>query len=97
TNLIIESKEEAYAFAPITLIVRPAPPLLPFGWKLTPLLALLWTLILVMYARIRKRKVQQGIRATSNVPRMVLYLLLLGELLVVAYILLWILGFAALI
>ena len=96
TSLIIESKEEAYAFAPITIIVKPAPPLLPFGWKLTPILALLWTLILVVYARIRKRKAQMGERPKSDVPRMILYLLLLGEFLIVGYIFLWILGFAAL-
>lgn len=93
TNLIISSKEEAYAFSPIKIIIKPNPPLIPsLAKRITPWLALLWTVLFVAYAVIRKRKTRMGDVPKSGRPRMILYMLLFGEIIILAYVFLWYFG-----
>ena len=91
-NLIVYSRENAYAFAPVKIIIKAKPPLIPIHKRITPWLALLWTIIFVIYAIIRKRKTRVGDAPTSNRPRMILYMLLFGELITLAYVFLWYFG-----
>ncbi len=95
--LIISSKENAYAFAPIKLIVKPEPPLIPFKGQLTPIITLVWTLMLIIYTIIRKRKIRKGTARPSKVARLIVYMLLLGELIIFIYIILWLIGIIELI
>lgn len=92
TNLIVFSKEGAYAFAPLKIIVKPKPAQIPLSKRLTPWLALLWTILFVKYAISRKRKAREGEIATSPWPKIILYLLLLGEFFILVYIFLWYFG-----
>ncbi len=91
-NLIVYSAEDAYAFAPVKIIIKAKPPLIPIHKRITPWLALLWTIIFVIYAITRKRKARMGEIATSNRPRMILYMLLFGELVILAYVFMWYFG-----
>ncbi len=56
--LIVGTKEGAYSYAPIKLIVRPRP-LFFAGGAFLPVLALLWTLLLIIYAVHRKRTMEE--------------------------------------
>lgn len=90
--LIAYSDEEAYDFTPIIIKIYPKPAMLPLRGYLTPLISLLWTLIFITYAVIRKRKAMHGEVAKTKVPRMILYLLMTGELIIIIYVTLWILS-----
>ena len=90
--LIAYSDEGAYDFTPLIIKVYPKPAMLPLRGYLTPFISLLWTLIFIIYAVIRKRKAMHGEVARTKVPRMILYLLMTGELIIIVYVTLWILG-----
>jgi len=90
--LILSSKEKAYAFAQIKINVKPEPPLLPLKGQLTPIIALAWTLILVLYTVLRKRRMRRGELTPSKSARLIVYMLLLGELLILLYLTLWAFG-----
>ena len=90
--VIAYSDEGAYDFMPVLIKIYPKPPLLPLRQNLTPLISLLWTLLFVLYAVIRKRKAMRGERPKSKVPRLILYLLMLGEIIIIIYVILWIVG-----
>ncbi|MFH1127666.1 MAG: hypothetical protein V1718_06165, partial [archaeon] len=92
TNLIVYSIEGAYAFTPLKIIVKPKPAQIPLEKRITPWLALLWTLLFVIYAIYRKKKTRHGELPSSNRPRMILYLLLLGEGVILVYVFLWYFG-----
>ncbi|GEM_PF-3061289 len=94
--VIAYSDEGAYDFMPVIIKVYPKPPLLALRRNLTPIISLLWTLIFILYAVIRKRKAMRGERPKSKVPRLILYLLMLGELLIIIYVILWLIGLVSL-
>ncbi len=94
--LIAYSDEGAYDFSPLIIKVYPKPALLPLRENLTPMISLLWTMVFILYAVIRKRKAMRGERPKSKVPRLILYLLLLGEIIIIIYIILWIFGLVVL-
>ncbi|MEA2003514.1 MAG: hypothetical protein U9O53_00970 [archaeon] len=93
-SIIISSAEEAYAFAKITLIVMPAPALLPegfgsmFGNMTTALLALAWTFTLVSYVALRRRRKKRCMELHEKIgkPNALVYFMLLGETLIVIYL-----------
>ncbi len=91
-NLIVHSREKAYAFAPVKIIIKAKPPLIPTYKRITPWLALLWTICFVIYAISRKRKARMGEVPTSNRPKMILYMMLFGEMVILAYVFLWYFG-----
>ncbi len=91
-NLIVYSRENAYAFAPVKIIIKAKPPLIPLAKRITPWLALLWTILFVVYATIRKRKTRRGEVPSSNKPKMILHMLLVGELIILVYVFLWYFG-----
>ncbi len=93
-SIIISSAEEAYAFAKIKLIVMPAPALLPggfgtmFGNMTTALLALAWTFTLVSYVALRRRRKKRCMELHEKIgkPNTLVYFMLLGETLIVIYL-----------
>ena len=93
--LIVSSKEQAYAFAFVNIVVLPHPPLLPLNWKYAPWFSLLWTMILMIYTVIRKRAIKHGYARRSKVARIIVYTLLFGELGIIIYAILWVFGYVA--
>ncbi len=91
--LIVSSKEQAYAFAFVNIVVLPHPPLLPLNWKYAPWFSLFWTMILIVYTIIRKKAIKHGYVRRSKAARIIVYTLLLGELGIIIYAILWVFGY----
>ncbi len=94
-TLIISSAENAYAFAPIKIIVRPSPPFILPRYLITPLLALFWTLLLIIYTVLRKRKLmmlKEKDKKENIMSRLIMYFLILGEIVILVYVLSWLFG-----
>ena len=90
--LIVSSDEQAYAFTVMDIVVVPRPSLIPLKWKWAPIVAILWTLLLIFYASERKKKRRMGEVTTSPWPKIIAYTLLVGEIILIIYTLLWVFG-----
>ena len=91
-NLIVSTKEGAYAFAPVTVIIKLAPPLMVLAWPILPLLAFIWTLLLAIVVIIKKRKKKKK----KTYLDYILYVMFAVEIILIAYLILWYLGFVPL-
>jgi len=82
--LIVESNEDAYAFAKIKINIAPPSALLPMGLPLIPLLAVIFLTLLILLVILRRRGKYVGI----------LYpIVSIATLILLIYIFLWYLGF----
>ncbi len=90
-TLIVGTKEGAYAFAPITIKVSPPFAFFPVKWPLTPIIIFILTTILFVMLRHEKKKKKED----RNFGK-IFFTLLVLDILLIIYVLLWVFGFVPL-
>jgi hypothetical protein len=80
-TLIVSSEDGAYAFSDVQLDVTPEEGLIPQEQRV-PLVAIIWTFLLAGYAILRKRY-----NLTSSVTQIPFFLLLMGETVIILFML----------
>ncbi len=90
-TLIVGTKEGAYAFAPIVIKVSPPFAFFKVKWPITAILIFLLTLILFVMLRHEKKKKKED----RNFGKVFITLLIIDILLII-YVLLWVFGFVPL-
>ncbi len=86
-TLIVGTKEGAYAFAPITIKVSPPFAFFPVKWPLVPIIIFVLTMILFAMLRHEKKKKKED-RTFGKI----FFTLLLIDVLLIVYVLLWVFG-----